>query len=234
MVDATIARTTPSGRLLPLRHRPRRAARTATATATSRTRPRARSKASRGPRRPTSTRGSGHLWPVLSGERAEQLLQTGDTAGAAALLWAMDRYSSGVGLVPEQAWENPAAARVAVRDRSGHRLDRLRARASGRLRGAADVGAGPGRAPHSVPGRRAPARAARGRARPLRDRTAARRRSPHGHRPCRRLDRDRGDHARDRDHRTRAPVSSSRPRTRTPARPARSPPRPRIHRVPST
>ena len=30
--------------------------------------------------------GSGHIWPVLSGERAEQLLQTGDTKGAAALL----------------------------------------------------------------------------------------------------------------------------------------------------
>ena len=51
--------------------------------------------------------GSGHLWPVLSGERAEQLLQTGDRAGAAALLDAMHRYSSGVGLAPEQSWENP-------------------------------------------------------------------------------------------------------------------------------
>src|SRR5262245_30718852 len=50
--------------------------------------------------------GSGHLWPVLSGERAEQFLQTGDQAGAATLLDALDRYSSGVGLVPEQAWEN--------------------------------------------------------------------------------------------------------------------------------
>ncbi len=74
--------------------------------------------------------------------------------------WA--RARAGVG-EPGRAW-------VAVRDRSGHRLDRLRARASGRLRGAADVGAGPGRAPHPVPGRRAPARAARGGARPLRDR----------------------------------------------------------------
>ena len=33
-----------------------------------------------------SGRGTGHLWPVLSGERAEQQLQTGDTAGASALL----------------------------------------------------------------------------------------------------------------------------------------------------
>jgi glucoamylase len=56
---------------------------------------------------PTGNAGSGHLWPVLSGERAEQLLQTGDTAGAADLLDAMTAASSGVGLVPEQAWEDP-------------------------------------------------------------------------------------------------------------------------------
>ena len=35
------------------------------------------------PGRPRNV-GSGHLWPVLSGERAEQQLQTGDRAGAAA------------------------------------------------------------------------------------------------------------------------------------------------------
>ncbi|HEY7272122.1 MAG TPA: glucodextranase DOMON-like domain-containing protein [Actinoplanes sp.] len=51
--------------------------------------------------------GSGHVWPVLSGERAEQLLQTGDRSGANALLAAMHVTSSGVGLVPEQAWEDP-------------------------------------------------------------------------------------------------------------------------------
>ena len=56
---------------------------------------------------PTGNNGSGHVWPVLSGERAEHLLEIGDRAGAAALLASMDRYSSGVGLVPEQAWENP-------------------------------------------------------------------------------------------------------------------------------
>src|SRR5262245_12752971 len=54
--------------------------------------------------------GSGHLWPVLSGERAEHRLQAGDPAGAATLLAAMERYSSPVGLVPEQAWENPDLA----------------------------------------------------------------------------------------------------------------------------
>ncbi|HUR07289.1 MAG TPA: glucodextranase DOMON-like domain-containing protein [Nonomuraea sp.] len=56
---------------------------------------------------PTANTGSGHLWPVLSGERAEQALQTGDTRTAAALLAAMRAMSSGTGLVPEQAWENP-------------------------------------------------------------------------------------------------------------------------------
>jgi glucoamylase len=56
---------------------------------------------------PTENTGSGHVWPVLSGERAEQLLQTGDRSGAAALLAAMHATASGVGLVPEQAWEDP-------------------------------------------------------------------------------------------------------------------------------
>lgn len=59
---------------------------------------------------PTGNSGSGHYWPVLSGERAEQQLQTGDRAGATALLVAMNRSTSGVGLVPEQAWENPDLA----------------------------------------------------------------------------------------------------------------------------
>jgi glucan 1,4-alpha-glucosidase len=56
---------------------------------------------------PTGNVGSGHLWPVLSGERAEQQLQAGDGTGAAALLRAMNAQTSGVGLVPEQAWEDP-------------------------------------------------------------------------------------------------------------------------------
>jgi glucoamylase len=55
---------------------------------------------------PTDT-GTGHLWPVLSGERAESDIAEGDTAGATALLNAMINFSSGVGLVPEQAWEDP-------------------------------------------------------------------------------------------------------------------------------
>jgi glucoamylase len=57
-----------------------------------------------------NNQGSGHLWPVLSGERAEQVLQTGTRASAATLLDAINRFSSGVGLVPEQAWEDPDLA----------------------------------------------------------------------------------------------------------------------------
>jgi glucoamylase len=56
---------------------------------------------------PTGNVGSGHLWPVLSGERAEQQLQVGDRSTAAQLLLGMQRFASGVGLVPEQDWEDP-------------------------------------------------------------------------------------------------------------------------------
>ena len=55
---------------------------------------------------PTDT-GTGHLWPVLSGERAESDIAAGQSSGAASLLNAMLNFSSGVGLVPEQAWEDP-------------------------------------------------------------------------------------------------------------------------------
>jgi glucoamylase len=59
---------------------------------------------------PTGNTGSGHLWPVLSGERAEHALQTGDSSGALALLRDMHAFASGFGLVPEQDWENAALA----------------------------------------------------------------------------------------------------------------------------
>ena len=58
---------------------------------------------------PTDT-GTGHLWPVLSGERAESDLAEGATGSAESLLQAMINFSSGVGLVPEQAWEDPDLA----------------------------------------------------------------------------------------------------------------------------
>jgi glucan 1,4-alpha-glucosidase len=56
---------------------------------------------------PPTDRGTGHLWPNLSGERAESDVAAGNASQAASLLQAMINFSSGVGLVPEQAWEDP-------------------------------------------------------------------------------------------------------------------------------
>jgi glucoamylase len=51
--------------------------------------------------------GSGHLWPILDGERAEQQLQNGDRAGAESLAVTMEHMSWGIGLMSEQVWEDP-------------------------------------------------------------------------------------------------------------------------------
>jgi glucoamylase len=59
---------------------------------------------------PTTDVGTGHLWPVLSGERAESALAEGDTSDASALLSFMIKSASGIGLVPEQVWEDPDLA----------------------------------------------------------------------------------------------------------------------------
>jgi glucoamylase len=59
---------------------------------------------------PTTDTGTGHLWPVLSGERAEHDLTVGDLAGAtgaAGQLGFMLNSAAGAGLVPEQVWEQP-------------------------------------------------------------------------------------------------------------------------------
>jgi glucoamylase len=59
---------------------------------------------------PTDT-GSGHLWPVLSGERAEYDIASGHgSSSARGLLTAMQNMTSGQGLEPEQAWEDPNLA----------------------------------------------------------------------------------------------------------------------------
>jgi glucoamylase len=52
--------------------------------------------------------GTGHLWPVLSGERGEYDLDAGQRSSAITLLTAMRNMTSGQGLEPEQAWEDPA------------------------------------------------------------------------------------------------------------------------------
>ena len=54
--------------------------------------------------------GTGHLWPALTAERAEQSLQTANVSNAAQLLKAMNDFSGGVGLIPEQSWEQPDLA----------------------------------------------------------------------------------------------------------------------------
>ncbi len=51
--------------------------------------------------------GSGHLWPLLTGERAEQDLQTGDRQAASGLAVDFQRMTWGLGYVPEQVWEDP-------------------------------------------------------------------------------------------------------------------------------
>jgi len=57
-----------------------------------------------------SGKGTGHIWPVLSEERAQQYLSTGQAPAAGALLTAIMAGSSGVGLVPEQDWDAAAVA----------------------------------------------------------------------------------------------------------------------------
>ncbi len=52
--------------------------------------------------------GTGHLWPVLSGERGEYEVAVADPAFARTLLQSMQNMTSGQGLEPEQAWEDPA------------------------------------------------------------------------------------------------------------------------------
>ncbi len=56
---------------------------------------------------PTDT-GSGHLWPVLDGERGEYDVADGQPAAARTLLTAMRNMTSGQGLEPEQVWEDAA------------------------------------------------------------------------------------------------------------------------------
>jgi glucoamylase len=59
---------------------------------------------------PTTDTGTGHLWPVLSGERGEYEVAAGDWSFASELLTSMRNMTSGQGLEPEQAWEDPDLA----------------------------------------------------------------------------------------------------------------------------
>jgi glucoamylase len=58
---------------------------------------------------PTST-GTGHPWPVLTGENGEFQIAAGQTATATNDLDFMLNSASGIGLVPEQVWDDPDLA----------------------------------------------------------------------------------------------------------------------------
>jgi glucoamylase len=51
--------------------------------------------------------GTGHIWPVLAAERAQQDLATGQVSTASGLLATINSMTSGPGLVPEQVWDEP-------------------------------------------------------------------------------------------------------------------------------
>src|SRR5205085_3876696 len=54
--------------------------------------------------------GTGHLWPLLTDERGEYSLDSGNVSTAVSLLGTMQNFASGVGLIPEQDWELPNLA----------------------------------------------------------------------------------------------------------------------------
>jgi glucoamylase len=54
--------------------------------------------------------GTGHPWPVLGAERAQQYLVTGQTTSAANELVTINKENSGPGIVPEQVWDYPDVA----------------------------------------------------------------------------------------------------------------------------
>jgi glucoamylase len=57
-----------------------------------------------------SGKGTGHLWPVLTEERGEYDVDSGQASTAVTLLSTMQNFASGVGLIPEQDWELPNLA----------------------------------------------------------------------------------------------------------------------------
>jgi glucoamylase len=63
-----------------------------------------------GTKPPLINTGSGHLWPVLGGERGEYDVADGNRGDATTFLTAMRNMTSGQGLEPEQAWEDPNVA----------------------------------------------------------------------------------------------------------------------------
>jgi len=54
--------------------------------------------------------GTGHVWPLLTEERGEYDVSSGQASTALTLLATMQNFASGVGLIPEQDWELPNLA----------------------------------------------------------------------------------------------------------------------------
>jgi glucoamylase len=54
--------------------------------------------------------GTGHPWPVLGAERAQQYLAQGQKSAASSVLVSINRMNSGPGLVPEQVWDRADVA----------------------------------------------------------------------------------------------------------------------------
>lgn len=54
--------------------------------------------------------GTGHVWPMLTAERGEYALASGDGDTAITLLASMVNFGSDIGLIPEQVWELPNLA----------------------------------------------------------------------------------------------------------------------------
>jgi glucoamylase len=50
-------------------------------------------------------RGTGHVWPLLTEERGEYALASGNRASAITMLSTLDNFGTGTGLIPEQDWE---------------------------------------------------------------------------------------------------------------------------------
>ncbi len=71
----------------------------------------------------TNNEGTGHPWPVLSGENAEYQVLAGNSSTATADLDFMLNSASGIGLVPEQVWKLRRPARLAVRVGPDHGVD---------------------------------------------------------------------------------------------------------------
>ena len=95
--------------------------------------------------------GTGHLWPNLSGERAESDLAAGRPPRRAVPAPGDDQLLLRRGPGARAGLGKPGPGRLAVRQRPGDRLDRVHQGQGGRLGVPADLGAGAGSCGSSPP-----------------------------------------------------------------------------------